>query len=150
MQLPPRLRIATVNCLNMALPRRRFYSGVDPYLPDEYIAKTQWLAALLDRIAADFVLVQEIFHETALRGAARRRSERQAAPRLHLAYAVAAAHRDARRLSTWLRHCRAGARRLRALFAPAAAGHRAVGSEGSSACTAERALEIAPAGICRR
>ena len=69
MQLPPRLRIATVNCLNMALPRRRFYSGVDPYLPDEYIAKTQWLAALLDRIAADFVLVQEIFHETALRDA---------------------------------------------------------------------------------
>src|SRR5262249_3171341 len=69
--LPPRLRIATVNCLNMALPARRFYSGVDPYKPDEYIAKTQWLAGLLDRIAADFVLVQEIFHETALRDAGR-------------------------------------------------------------------------------
>ena len=69
MQLPPRLRIATVNCLNMALHGRRFYSGVDPYKPDEYIAKTQWLAALLDRIAADFVLVQEIFHERALRDA---------------------------------------------------------------------------------
>lgn len=67
MHPPVRLRIATVNCLNMALPGRRFYSGVDPYSPDEYIAKTQWLAALLDRIAADFVLVQEIFHEQALR-----------------------------------------------------------------------------------
>src|SRR5262245_22347202 len=67
MHPPARLRIATVNCLNMALPGRRFYSGVEPYKPDEYIAKTQWLAALLDRIAADFVFVQEIFHETALR-----------------------------------------------------------------------------------
>jgi hypothetical protein len=66
MQLPDRLRIATVNCLNMALPGRRFYSGVEPYGPDEYIAKTQWLAALFDRIAADIVFVQEIFHEKAL------------------------------------------------------------------------------------
>jgi endonuclease/exonuclease/phosphatase family metal-dependent hydrolase len=40
---------------------------VEPYQPDEYIAKTQWLAALIDRIAADFVFVQEIFHEKALR-----------------------------------------------------------------------------------
>jgi hypothetical protein len=67
MNPPARLRIATLNCLNMALPGRRFYAGVEPYKPDEYIAKTQWLAALLDRLAADFVLVQEIFHETALR-----------------------------------------------------------------------------------
>jgi len=67
MHPPARLRIATVNCLNMALAGRRFYSGVEPYKPDEYIAKTQWLAALLDRIAADFVFVQEVFHEAALR-----------------------------------------------------------------------------------
>ncbi len=60
------LRIATLNCLNLALPGRRFYAGVDPYTPDEYIAKTQWLAQMLDRLAADFVLVQEIFHEQAL------------------------------------------------------------------------------------
>jgi hypothetical protein len=64
---PARLRIATLNCLNMALPGRRFYAGVEPYKPDEYIAKTQWLAALLDRMSADFVFVQEIFHEKALR-----------------------------------------------------------------------------------
>lgn len=61
-----KLRIATLNCLNLALPGRRFYAGVDPYSPDEYIAKTQWLAQMLDRIGADFVLVQEIFHEQAL------------------------------------------------------------------------------------
>lgn len=62
-----RLRIATLNCLNLALPGRRVYDAVEPYEPDEYIAKTQWLAALLDRMAADVVLVQEVFHEQALR-----------------------------------------------------------------------------------
>ena len=61
-----RLRIATLNCLNLALPGRRFYPGTEPYSPDEYIAKTQWLATMLDRLAADVVLVQEIFHEQAL------------------------------------------------------------------------------------
>lgn len=60
------LRIATLNCLNLALPGRRFYDGVDPYTADEYIAKTQWLAAMLDRLAADIVLLQEVFHEQAL------------------------------------------------------------------------------------
>jgi endonuclease/exonuclease/phosphatase family metal-dependent hydrolase len=60
------LRVATLNCLNLALPGRRFYDGVDPYTPDEYIAKTQWLAAMLDRLAADIVLLQEVFHEQAL------------------------------------------------------------------------------------
>jgi len=60
------LRIATLNCLNLALPGRRFYPGNEPYGPDEYIAKTQWLATMLDRLAADVVLVQEIFHEPAL------------------------------------------------------------------------------------
>lgn len=67
MNPPVRLRIATLNCLNMALPGRRFYAGVEPYQSHEYIAKTQWLAALIDRIAADFLLVQEVFHEKALR-----------------------------------------------------------------------------------
>jgi len=60
------LRIATLNCLNLALPGRRFYDGVEPYTADEYIAKTQWLAAMLDRLAADIVLLQEVFHEQAL------------------------------------------------------------------------------------
>jgi len=60
------LRIATLNCLNLALPGRSFYAGVEPYSPDEYIAKTQWLAAMLDRLGADFVLLQEVFHEQAL------------------------------------------------------------------------------------
>jgi len=60
------LRIATLNCLNLALPGRRFYDGTEPYTADEYIAKTQWLAAMLDRLAADVVLLQEVFHEQAL------------------------------------------------------------------------------------
>jgi len=60
------LRIATLNCLNLVLPGRRFYPGAEPYGPDEYIAKTQWLASMFDRLAADVMLVQEIFHEQAL------------------------------------------------------------------------------------
>lgn len=66
MNPPRRLRIATLNCLNLALPGHRPYPGTAPYTPDEYIAKTQWIASLLDRLAADFVLVQEVFHEKAL------------------------------------------------------------------------------------
>jgi endonuclease/exonuclease/phosphatase family metal-dependent hydrolase len=60
------LRIATLNCLNLALPGRRIYDGWPPYSADEYLAKTQWLATMLDRLAADLVLVQEVFHENAL------------------------------------------------------------------------------------
>lgn len=66
-----KLRIATLNCLNLALPGRRVYAGYEPYTADEYIAKTQWLAQMLDRLAADLVLVQEIFHEQALSDAVR-------------------------------------------------------------------------------
>lgn len=62
----PRLRIATLNCLNLGLPGCRLYDGVEPYTADEYIAKTQWLASMLDRLAADIVLLQEVFHEQAL------------------------------------------------------------------------------------
>ncbi|GAB4472881.1 MAG: nuclease [Burkholderiaceae bacterium] len=70
------LRIATINCLNLALAGRRTYDGFAPYTPDEYIAKTQWLAALLDRLAADFVLVQEVFHEQALSDVVRQTASR--------------------------------------------------------------------------
>jgi len=66
MSPPRRLRIATLNCLNLALPGHRPYPGTAPYTPDEYIAKTQWIASLIDRLAADFILVQEVFQEKAL------------------------------------------------------------------------------------
>lgn len=62
----PTLRIATLNCLNLARPGVQVYAGVAPYSADEYRAKTQWLSALLDRMQADIVLLQEIFHEQAL------------------------------------------------------------------------------------
>jgi endonuclease/exonuclease/phosphatase family metal-dependent hydrolase len=70
------LRIATINCLNLALAGRRTHEGFAPYTPDEYIAKTQWLATLLDRLAADFVLVQEVFHEQALSDVVRQTASR--------------------------------------------------------------------------
>lgn len=60
------LRIATLNCLNLALAGSRIYEGIAPYSAAEYRAKTQWLGAMLDRLAADFVLLQEVFHEQAL------------------------------------------------------------------------------------
>jgi endonuclease/exonuclease/phosphatase family metal-dependent hydrolase len=59
-------RLATLNCLNLALPNRPIYDGWPPYTADEYLAKTQWLATMLDRLAADFILLQEVFHEKAL------------------------------------------------------------------------------------
>ncbi|HTT11109.1 MAG TPA: endonuclease/exonuclease/phosphatase family protein [Burkholderiaceae bacterium] len=74
MHLPPRLRIATLNCLNVALPGRRCYAGIEPYSPEEYSAKTEWLATMFDRIDADFLLVQEIFQETALADVVHRRA----------------------------------------------------------------------------
>lgn len=70
------LRIATINCLNLALAGRRTHEGFAPYTPDEYIAKTQWLATLLDRLAADFVLVQEVFQEQALSDVVRQTASR--------------------------------------------------------------------------
>ena len=62
----PQLRLATLNCLNLALAQRRTYEGLAPYSTDEYLAKTQWLASLFDRMAPDLVLVQEVFQEAAL------------------------------------------------------------------------------------
>lgn len=61
-----RLRIATLNCLNLAMPGRAVYAGVPAYTADEYIAKTQWLATMVDRLAADLLLFQEVFHAEAL------------------------------------------------------------------------------------
>jgi endonuclease/exonuclease/phosphatase family metal-dependent hydrolase len=80
--LPRALRIATLNCLNLALPARRFYAGVEPYTSDEYLAKTQWLAQMLDRLAADFVLVQEVFHAQALLDVVQQTAAGRAAYRL--------------------------------------------------------------------
>ena len=55
------LRLATVNCLNLALPQRRTYEGLAPYSADEYLGKSLWLACLCDRMAAEVVLVLEVF-----------------------------------------------------------------------------------------
>lgn len=60
------LRVATLNCLNLASPGFACYPGMAPYSPGEYLAKTEWLAGMLDRLAADVVLLQEVFHESAL------------------------------------------------------------------------------------
>jgi endonuclease/exonuclease/phosphatase family metal-dependent hydrolase len=91
-----RLRVATLNCLNLALAGRRFYDNVEPYSADEYIAKTQWLANLLDRLAADLVLVQEVFHEAALSDVVRQSQGGTA--QWHCAVPLAAERNDRPRL----------------------------------------------------
>lgn len=61
-----RLRIATLNCFNLASAGVSFYASTPPYSAAQYQRKTSWLAALLDQMNADIVLLQEIFHEQAL------------------------------------------------------------------------------------
>lgn len=60
------LRIATLNCLNLARPGVRVYPAVNPYTQDEYRAKVTWLAAQLDRLDADIIALQEVFHASCL------------------------------------------------------------------------------------
>ncbi|HUN90578.1 MAG TPA: endonuclease/exonuclease/phosphatase family protein [Burkholderiaceae bacterium] len=66
------MRIATLNCLNFTLPGRVAYAQVAPLTDAEYAARVEWLAAMLRRLDADLVLLQEIFHERALAAAVAR------------------------------------------------------------------------------
>lgn len=74
------LRIATLNCLNLASAGISFYASTLPYSAAEYASKTRWLAALLDQMNADIVLLQEIFHEQALADVVRQMQSRSGAP----------------------------------------------------------------------
>jgi endonuclease/exonuclease/phosphatase family metal-dependent hydrolase len=73
------LRFATFNVCNLALPGMKFYDDVLPYTVDEYEAKTDWLAAQIDRLDADVIGFQEIFSQAALKNVlAKTRNYRQA------------------------------------------------------------------------
>jgi predicted extracellular nuclease len=63
------LRFATFNVCNLALPGVKFYDDQIPYSPEEYEAKTAWIAQQLDRLDADVIGLQEIFSQQALRHA---------------------------------------------------------------------------------
>jgi endonuclease/exonuclease/phosphatase family metal-dependent hydrolase len=66
------LVVASGNLLNLALPGRRFYDNQDPYDEAEHERKTAWLGAMLERLNADVLGVQEVWDEPALKAAVAR------------------------------------------------------------------------------
>jgi endonuclease/exonuclease/phosphatase family metal-dependent hydrolase len=58
-------RIGTFNLNNLALPEAMFNHG-DRYTAEEYQQKVAWTAQQLDRMNADVVGFQEVFHQEAL------------------------------------------------------------------------------------
>jgi endonuclease/exonuclease/phosphatase family metal-dependent hydrolase len=65
------LTVATCNALNLALPNRRFYANQDPYSATEYARKVEWLGGRLSALAADAVMVQEVWDQSALAAVAK-------------------------------------------------------------------------------
>lgn len=57
-------RLATFNLRNLALPNTPFYREI--YSPEIYRRKTTWIAHQLQRMKADIVGFQEVFHAEAL------------------------------------------------------------------------------------
>jgi endonuclease/exonuclease/phosphatase family metal-dependent hydrolase len=66
---PATLVLATCNTLNLANPGRTFYANQEPFGAEEYQRKVQWLGAMLRRLNADIVALQEVWDESALRDA---------------------------------------------------------------------------------
>ena len=62
---PREFKIGSFNLFNLLLPNKPFY-GRGGYSRDDYDRKTDWTAAQLDRMQADIVGFQEIFHQEAL------------------------------------------------------------------------------------
>lgn len=60
-------KVGTFNLQNLALPNQSFYH--DRYRPEEYAKKKLWTAEQLNRMQADIVGFQEVFHEQALQEA---------------------------------------------------------------------------------
>jgi predicted extracellular nuclease len=58
------LRVGTFNLCNLALPNTLYYR--ERYSTEDYIRKKQWTAAQLDRMRADVIGFQELFHPEAL------------------------------------------------------------------------------------
>jgi endonuclease/exonuclease/phosphatase family metal-dependent hydrolase len=66
---PATLMLATCNTLNLASPGRLFYPNEEPFGADEYARKVAWLGAMLRRLNADVIALQEVWDEAALRDA---------------------------------------------------------------------------------
>lgn len=59
-----RFRLATFNLCNLALPNTPFYR--EAYSPEIYRRKTTWIANQLQKMRADIIGFQEVFHAEAL------------------------------------------------------------------------------------
>lgn len=70
--------VASGNALNLALPGRAFYANQEPFSDAEYGQKTQWLGAMVERLNADVLGVQEVWDEAALKAAVARSGLRYA------------------------------------------------------------------------
>jgi len=97
------LRIATLNCLNLANPGRSIYPGVAPYSKAEYRDKTRWLAGLIDQLNPDILLLQEVFHEQALLDVLAQVTQTDP-PLLHCAPWADAQNTKPRLAMVWRRH----------------------------------------------
>ena len=60
------VKVGTFNVLNLAREGERYYPDEKPYTAREYDEKARWIAGQLDRMKADLVGFQEVFHEEAL------------------------------------------------------------------------------------
>jgi endonuclease/exonuclease/phosphatase family metal-dependent hydrolase len=58
-------RVGTFNLCNLALPNQIFYHQ-DYYSPENYTRKLDWIGEQLDRMRADLIGFQEVFHQEAL------------------------------------------------------------------------------------
>lgn len=59
-------KVGTFNLCNLVLPNTVFYNR-ERYTTEDYAKKKLWTAAQLDRMQADVIGFQEVFHEQALR-----------------------------------------------------------------------------------
>ncbi len=60
------LRIGTFNLFNLVLPEQKYY-GKRKYSQQDYDKKKQWVLEQFDKLNADILGFQEVFHEEALR-----------------------------------------------------------------------------------
>lgn len=61
------LVVANANLLNLAAPGHLFYPNAEAYDGAEYHRKVEWLGAMLARLNADLMGVEEVWDESALR-----------------------------------------------------------------------------------
>jgi endonuclease/exonuclease/phosphatase family metal-dependent hydrolase len=62
-----RLRLASLNLQNLQLPHEAMHAGMKPYSLAEYDKKLAWLGAMLQRLDADVLALQEVWAPRALR-----------------------------------------------------------------------------------